>query len=338
MFACLLTMIALPISPTDSRIDYVGRFDRRTAGSVACQWPASEVHLRVKGHTLQTEIDEQGENRWEVVVDGSPKQVLAPAKKTDTYTIDLGEGAEHDVRLVKRTEAFVGTTKFLGFAAPGGQLIKAKPNARQIEVVGDSITCGYGNEGANQNEHFTPATENAYMSYASIAARDLSADPVLIAWSGRKMWPDDTMPSIYDLVLPTDPTSTYEFRQPGPQAVVINLATNDFGKGNPAEKEWTGAYEDFIRRVWSHYPKAEIYMTMGSMMSDNYPAGQKALTTLRTYLQHMAGQLHDPRVHVVEFPVQRMEDGIGADWHPNLKTDKIMGDLLAAAIKRDLHW
>jgi len=338
MFVSLLSLAALSILPSDRRIEYVGRFDRRKPDEVACQWPASEVHLNVRGASVQVEMDDKGEDRWAVIVDAKPTQVITAANKPTVYTIPLGAKAIHSLRLVKRTEAFVGTTTFLSFAVPDGELLRPFTRRRKIEVIGDSITCGFGNEGANQNEHFTPATENAYMSYASIAARDLNADATLIAWSGRKMWPDNTMPAIYNLNLPNDPTSTHDFSQSTPQVVVINLATNDFGKTNPDEKEWTGAYEQFIRRVWGHYPHATIYMTMGGMMSDNYPAGHKALTTLRGYLEHLQARMRDSRVHILEFPQQKMEDGIGSDWHPSLKTDKIMGDMLADAIKRDLKW
>jgi len=338
MFVSLLSLAALSILPTDPRIDYVGRFDRRKPEAVACQWPASEVHLIVRGASVQVEMNDQGEDRWAVIVDGRPSQVITALNKPNVYTIPLGEKGMHAVRLVKRTEAFVGTTTFLSFATPDGELMKANPKKKRIEIVGDSITCGFGNEGANQNEHFTPATENAYMSYASIAAREVGADAALIAWSGRKMWPDNTMPAIYDLNLPNDPTSAHDFGGPRPQVVVINLATNDFGKANPDEKQWTGAYEQFIRRVWSHYPRAVIYMTMGGMMSDSYPADKKALTTLRGYLERLQARMKDSRVHILEFPQQKMEDGIGSDWHPSLKTDKIMGDMLADAMKRDMKW
>ncbi len=72
-------------------------------------------------------------------------------------------------------------------------------------MIGDSISCGYGNEGKSQNEHFSPDTENARDAYGAIAARRLGADYACVAWSGRKMWPDNTVPEIYDRALPQDP-------------------------------------------------------------------------------------------------------------------------------------
>ncbi len=333
---CAPPIMSAPVPAADPRIVYVGRFDFRNGAT--CQWSASEVRLKVKGTTLIASIVEKGEDRWQVVIDGRAAEVVVPTAGRAGYTVNLGANAIHDVQLVKRTEAFVGTTTFQNFAVPGGAILKAAPAKRHLEFVGDSITCGYGNEGAAKEEHFKPETENAYLSYASIAARQLNADVTILAWSGRKMWPDNTVPEIYDLTLPALPEPKWDFHGPVPDAVVINLATNDFGKENPDEAKWTGAYAAFIRRVWSHYPRAQIYVAMGSMMSDGWPPEHRALSTLRSYLAHLVTQVSDARVHQIEFDVQQESDGIGADWHPNLRTHAKMAARLTAAIRRDLHW
>lgn len=334
----VLPLLLAPIVPTDGRIVYVGRFDQTDPAVARCQWSASEVRLRVKGTQLKAEIEEKGDDYWQVVVDGAPKQIWHPKEGVDTYTADLGVDAVHDIRLVKRTEPFVGTTGFRSFDAPGGTFLRANTRRRHIEFVGDSITCAFGNEGANQDEHFKASTENAWLSYASITARNLDADVTILAWSGRKMWPNNTVPEIYDRILPTQETPKYDFRGPKPDVVVINLATNDFGPGNPEEKGWTDAYEAFIRRVWRSYPKAHIYTAIGTMMSDSYPVGTNSLSTLRGYLTRLNQRINDKRLHLVEMEVQKMEDGIGSDWHPNVVTHQKMATTLTAAIQKDLKW
>jgi len=320
------------IAPGDSHIAYVGRFDWSDKDAPACEWSATEVRLRVRGERLIATIESEMETRFEIVVDGQAKGVLALKKGKGQYTVELPAKGDHEVSLVRREEAFMGVTKFEGFDLPGGTLLQAHPRTRNIEVIGDSITCAYGNEGKDRNEHFKPETENAYESYASIAARKVNADVSIAAWSGRKMWPNDTIPEIYDFILPTKMTVRYDFRGPVPAAIVINLATNDFGKGAPDEAQWTAAYESFIKRLWDHYPKARIYATTGPMM-----AGQ-SLTTLKQYLQKIDSDLADRRLHLLDFETQREEDGYGADWHPSVKTDEIMGARLAEVLKRDLGW
>ena len=346
MLLAPLLLAPILISPSNPDVRYVGRWDMTDKAAPACQWPASEVVLRAENaSTLTVTLDESGKDLWQVAVGGKPTQVLTLLPGIHDYTINLPAPPTRTTRpvvtfveLVKRTEAFVGTTRFKGFQLEGQRVLAPVAPSRRIEVIGDSITCGYGNEGPNQNEHFKPETENAYMSYASIAAREVKADVSIIAWSGRKMWPDYTIPAIYDLTLPTQPTPFYQFKGPAPQAVIINLATNDFGPGNPDELKWTGAYEAFIRHIWKHYPKALIYCATGSMMSDGYPPKQKALTTLVGYLQRLITRMKDKRLHLIQFEPQKMEDGLGSDWHPSVKTDGIMAAKLANTLMHDLSW
>jgi hypothetical protein len=325
---------------TDKHIRYIGRFDTRDSNGPRCAWTASAVEIHYRGKDLDAQIVDAGKDFIQVEVDGVPTQVLELANTSTDYTVNVPAEGEHTVRLVKRTEAGIGTVQFRWFKV-GGKLLPTKGPKRRIEIIGDSISCGYGDEGKVQTEHFTPATENGYLAYGPVAARAVGADCDVIAWSGRKMWPDNTVPSIYDLTLPTDPASKWDFHGPEPEAVLINLATNDFGPGNPDETKWTGAYADFIAHLRTHYPKAMVYCAIGSMMSDEWPPNNHALTTLRGYLARMVSRINaagDNRVKVLEFAQQRQEDGIGADWHPNLKTHQKMADVFVAALHRDLGW
>ena len=332
ILACLALGVLGTIAPDDSRIVYIGRFDWSDKAAPACEWSASEVRLRVHGASIVVTMDDANGCGWETVVDGKDKGVLPIKKGQGQYAVDLVTDQDHDVSLVRRAEAFMGPTKFEGFDVPNGKLLKARRKTRNIEFVGDSITCGYGNEGKDQTERFKPETENAYESDASVAARLVNADVTIIAWSGRKMWPDDTTPEIYDCILPTQANPVYDFKGPAPAAVIINLATNDFGKQAPDEDKWTSAYETFIRRIWSHYPKAQIYATTGPMMFGD------PLATLKTYLQKINADIGDHRLHLLDFDSQKQENGFGADWHPSIKTDEIMGAQLAEVLKHDLGW
>ncbi len=344
-FPALAEDAALPveIAATDTKLHYSGRFDTRDAKGPRCSWSACSVALKFKGAAANVKLNETGGNRFQVVVDGKPSNVLAPAKGSGVYALaaNLPDG-EHTVELVKRTEPNVGITQILGFQlSAGGTLLELTPSKRRIEVIGDSISCGYGNEGKDQNEHFKAETENAYMTYGAIAARELNADYVCAAWSGRKMWPNFTVPEIYDFALPTDKASTWDFTQQVPDVVLINLATNDFGKGNPDETKWCDAYKTFILHIRKNYPKAAIYCASGSMMSDGWPKDQKALSTLHRYLNSILEDLKksgETNVRFIAFDPQDQKNGLGSDWHPSIKTHEIMAAKFVAAIKKDLGW
>lgn len=334
--------LPVAVAATDTHVRYVGRFDTRDTAGPRCTWSASTVALKFQGTDLNVKLNEQGHDRWQVEVDGAPTTVLEPESGAHVYPVAAGlPDAAHTVLLVKATEGFVGITQFLGFELnAGGKLLPNPPARRRIEVIGDSISCAYGNEGANQNEHFSPKTENAYYSYGDIAARKLGADYDCVAYSGRKMWPDNTIGELYDRALTDDAASQWDFSKWSPDVIVINLATNDFGKAIPEEAGWTTAYEAFIKRLRTHYPRAVVYCAIGTMMGDWSPTN-KPLTTLRAYLKKIVSDMAaagDLRVHVIDFGTQDMKNGLGSDWHPSKKTHEIMAAQLVETLRHDMDW
>ncbi len=333
------TPLPVAVSSTDPRIRYVGRFDLRDAAGPRCAWSASAVSLRFRGAALNVQMNESDNNdEYQVEVDGKAAAALVPKSGTHLYSVfQAAKSGAHTVRLVKRTEAFFGTTQFLGFQlSDGGRLLTLPPPpARRLEIIGDSISCGYGNEAKDQHERFASTNENAYLSYGAVAARALGAEYVCLAWSGRTMWPKNTMGAIYDLTLPLDPGSQWDFSRWTPDAVVINLSTNDFAGGTPDQKGWTSAYEAFVARVRRNYPHAALYCATSPMMAGKPGATAQSYLTQIVADENAAG---DKNVRLLIFETQDGKNGFGADWHPSLKTHQIMADKLAATLRSDLGW
>ena len=334
--------LPVKIGAADANIRYIGRFDNRDPAGPRCAWSNSAVRLKFSGTALDVKLADTNENEWQVTVDGKAGTLIKSKGSGAIYHVATGlaEG-EHAVELVKRTEAFNGVTQFLGFQlSAGGKLLPAPAANRRIEVIGDSISCGYGNEGKSEQEHFKPSTENGYASYGAIAARELGADYLCIAWSGKKMWPDNTIPELYDLTLPEDSKSQWDFSKWTPDVVLINLATNDFGRNKiPDEQGWTTAYESFLARVRKNYPNAEIYVASGSMMGDWDE--KKSLTVLKKYLAKIVADRKaagDAKVHEIDFDAQDRKNGLGSDWHPSIKTHEIMAKKLVEALRQELGW
>jgi len=330
------------VRPNDPRVRYIGRFDFQDPAGPRCAWPASTVEFCFRGVGLKAKIRDEGSDRFQIVVDGTPTQVIKLRKGDLDYDLATGlSNDKHTVELVKRTEAFAGTTQFLDFEVDGTLERPQKPK-HILEVIGDSISCGFGNEGKTKAEPFSIETENAYLTYGAITARAFNADFIDIAWSGRTMWPTNSIPEIYDLALPADKSTKWNLKQEIPSAIVINLATNDFGKANPDEKGWTEAYAAFIGRLRQRAPRAMVYCAIGPMMTDNWPPTTKALTTLRTYLTdvlNLRTAVGDTKIKVIEFETQNEErDGIGSSWHPNTTTHRNMANKLIETIHKDLGW
>jgi len=331
--------LAYTVSPSDPRLRYAGRFDLRDAAGPRCAWPASAVTLRFRGTGLNVRLADSNNDEYQVVVDGQPSVVLVTRGGAHLYGVfHAPTPALHTVTLVKRTEAFFGTTQFLGFQiARGGRLLPPPPRpAHRLEVIGDSISCGYGNEAKDQHERFTSATENASLSYGAVAARAVGAEYTCLAWSGRTMWPKNTMGEIYDKALPLDPGSRWNFARGTPQAVVVNLSTNDFSGGTPDRKGWIAGYETFLARVRRSYPRAAIYCATSPMMAGDPAAAAKLYLAQIVSDENAAG---DKNVKLLVFETQDGgKNGFGADWHPSVKTDAIMAGKLAATLAADLGW
>lgn len=333
---------AADIRPDDPLIRYVGRFDDTRAEGPRAAWSASTMSFTVSGGSVAVTLRDNGKNLWQVVIDGQPAGVLALESGEKSYPVatDLPAGAHH-IELVKRTEASLGQTQLLGLTiADNAKLLPTSARARRIEVIGDSISCGFGNEAASQHEKFSGPTENAWIAYGAVAARVVNADYVCIAWSGKKLWPDNTIVELYDRVLPYSEKPVWDFTRQIPDVVIVNLGTNDFGKANPDEAGWIAAYLDFIRLIRTRYPKAPIYCAVSPMMGD-FKSERKPRTTIIGYLEKVVAQANvagGPPVSLIEFETQKIENGIGAAWHPSAKTHAIMGAQFADALKRDLGW
>lgn len=332
---------AVEIAPGDPAIRYGGRFDMRDKAAPRCIWPACMITLKFTGTDIAVKFTDDGHNFWQAEIDGKPGAKIGLQAGTRSYPVASGlPQGEHIVTLTKATESIVGGTRFLGFELNAGAGVAALPPvSRRLEVVGDSISCGYGVEAAGPNEHFTPKTENAWEAYGAIAARTLGADYSCIAWSGRKMWPDDTIPEIYDRTLADDPSLKWDFTAWTPDAVVINLGTNDFGMARPEEGPWIEAYRKFIARVRKNYPKAAIYCATGPMLGDGAP--MKPRSTLLGYVQKIVAAENaagDANVRALDFGQQSASNGFGASGHPSRKTQEIMASQLVETLRRDLGW
>lgn len=336
---------ALPVqlTPIDPYIRYLGRFDLSDANGPRCAWSASTVELRFQGDALNMVVDDTGNDRYQVVVDGWPRSVINISTDHHLYSVVSGlPPGRHVVQIFKRTEAMVGTTQFLGFQlSAGGHLLSAPaPPKRRLLVIGDSISTGYGNE-AQPTDGFSADTENAYLSYGAIAARLLHADYQCIAWSGRKLWPDNDIPSIFDEIIPDDSSDQWDERLWRPNVILINLGSNDVEPSMPDKTSWVDAYNKFILHLRATAPRALIYVALGPMLSDADPQGQHQLTSMRIYLQSVVDlrrSLGDRRVRFLEFPQEDPVTGVGALQHPNIKTHEEMAEELAAAIHTDLKW
>jgi len=340
----VLTPTVTPTGSTSGNVLYIGRFNTSDPAGPRSAWSATTIKANFSGTSISANLVSVGDNWYNVVIDGVPRTpVNVPAGTNGLVTLATGlSSGNHTIEFVRRTEAWVGDVQFKGFTATGGQLLAPPtPSARRIEFIGDSITCGYGNEGTSQHQPFTTRNENAYLAYGPVTARALGADEFNICWSGKGLIRNyggdttDVLPSIYSRILPYDSTTLWNASQWVPQVVVINLGTNDFASGVPDRTAFTTGYTNFVNRIRTQYPNANIYLALGPMLSGTN------LTSARDYITTVVNQFNtagDSRVRFIEFPMQDGSLGYGEDWHPSVAQHAAMATQLINRIKADLGW
>lgn len=188
------------------------------------------------------------------------------------YPLFSGEEGSHTLRLVKLSENMRGKACLLALETDGELLAPQEADKRlSIEFVGDSITCGYGNEAPGPEAPFQTAEENGWMTYGALAARELEAEFSMVSVSGiaaarakHPFLPSPQMEEVYPFTdrygyerLELEPLP-WDFAAHPKDLVVINLGTNDvnpirFAKDTAAadqEEAWfVERYRAFVEKV-----------------------------------------------------------------------------------------
>ena len=210
-----------------------------------------------------------------------------------------------------------------------------------IEFIGDSITAGYGVEGANQYENFKTTTENFSKSYAYLTAQKLDADYSVVCYSGHGIVSgystgeknsEALVPEVYTRISKNDDyPGEWDFDNHSYDVVVINLGTNDLNyiKAAPEKRndEFIQEYANFLSLIREKNPKSYIICTVGIM------GGGEEIYPLIARAVDLIG---DKKISSYESNVQNMNDGLGSDWHPSLITQTynsyVLSDKICNAI------
>jgi lysophospholipase L1-like esterase len=280
-------------------------------------------------------------NEHHVVLDGRPLPRLVTTAAVERYVVaeSLTPG-EHRLEVYRRTEALFGVTSFLGVDVEGGRLLDPGPApARRVEVVGDSISCGYGNEGTTPECRFSPATENHYASYGAVLARTLGAELSTVAWSGRGVVrnyagsPGEHLGALYGRTLPESPASRWSQRESN-DLVIVNLGTNDFStEPDPDAGAFARGYVALLEQIRRNNPSAFVLCTIGPMLGGSDLERAQAAIAAAVKHRRAAG---DARV-----AAHRMTTGNenpGCDWHPGIATHRRIAAELAVPVRAALGW
>ncbi len=348
------------VTPSNEAIQYVGRIDQSSPKHVHFSYPGVSIKATFEGTAIEALFEDGGTgdaahtNYFNVIIDQAPpiKLRLNPSQSKYSIASNLSKGT-HTVELIKITESAVGACTFLGFKIEkGGQLLPfEKTNTMKMEFIGASLNCGYGIEKSYPvppvSSGFHSEHENNYLSHGAITARNLKADYVCTAYSGRGLMMNNTgatngtIPELYDFVIP-DLNTPWMHKKYIPDIIVINLGTNDFAaeannRGVVEEIKFKTTYVNFIKKIHDYYPNAAIICAVGCMMSDNYPAGKQHWTRIQAYVSDVVNDVKNnsnTKIYYLKFDTQKAP--YGEDWHPTIKTQAEMAEVLTTFIKEKL--
>ncbi|MBK8881991.1 MAG: hypothetical protein IPN67_06255 [Bacteroidales bacterium] len=242
--------------PADNRnITLTGRFDLTDKSSPVFMYSGCLIRTVFSGTSVEVILkDDSLRNMFNVIIDDS-LSVLTTNKPDGIYLLAANlDNRKHTLEISRRTEWHAGNTTFKGFNVDKGKrLYKPAGKTRIIEFIGDSYTCGYGNEGKSREEHFRYETENNWLTYGSLTSRGLNAEYLTVCRSGIGMWQGYggdttfTMPKLYNQVI-INGTSSWDFTRYQPDVVVIDLGGNDLSAALDSVL-FVNTYIDFLRRI-----------------------------------------------------------------------------------------
>ncbi len=264
---------------------------------------------------------------------------------------EAGEPAEHVIRIIKLSESAMSSVGVESITV----MAEAEPKptvapSKKIEFIGDSITCGYGVEMADEWVHFNTTTENVTKAYGYLAAKELDLDYSMVSFSGHGLisgfTPDSSVINDKELVPPYYEKLGYsyntfdgrklqqepwDFARWQPDVIVINLGTNDHSYTGD-DKERIATYEklyvDFLGMVRRNNASAHIICALGIMGDELYPAVERVV---KKYSE-LSGDTNISALHLT--PQDALTNGYGADYHPSSATQRIAAAELVAELKK----
>jgi len=330
------------VAATDDHIAITGRVERLSEGALRFAFPGVSLKFNFSGNSLHLFASSSSGNTYlDVMVDGKPHLVQIPETPTRIEIFSAAKNSKHHIEIINRSETWHGITTLASIELGQGQLL-AKPSlsSRKILVIGDSITCGEAIEppktcGTKENSWWNPR-----LSYGMLLAAEVDAQVHMVCMGGRGLirnWngttTDENAPEFYDLAI-VDGSNSVAWPQKNynPDLVYIALGTNDFSSHAgpmPSEKQYVLPYVDFVNKILSDHPNAQVVLTEGPML------GGEEKPTLVDYLEKTKIRVGSDQVHVLE--ATRYPGG-PCDFHPGKAEHAAMAADIIPPIKHIMGW
>lgn len=246
------------------------------------------------------------------------------------------EKEKHKLVICKATEAQNGYINFQGILCQELLSPPVQPE-KSIEFIGNSITCGMGNDTLAIPCHYNQWYDqhNAYWAYGPTVSRALKVNYLLSSVSGIGIYRNwngvgPTMPQVYEnLYLNLDSSKKRDFATHQPDIVSICLGTNDFSDGDGINERlpfdaqtFTNTYIEFVKTILKYYPKTQIALLNSPMISGE--KNETFVECLNKVKNYFADSSYKPFA-IFEFESITPH---GCDFHPDINDHMQMADQL----------
>jgi len=330
------------ITVNDKDFKMVGRYYLNTDFfSYAFSNSGAGISFAMKGTSLEVKLASSAYSEsnytYAAVYIDDREPIAIKVTEGGWYTVatDLEPDVLHDVRILKRSESNCGILVIESVRiSEGGELYTAKPypTDRKIQVLGDSITCGYGNLYYGDAYSCPTDMEDGTYTYATILGERYGAELDTVCISGIGLGTPDNEPWP---ILPTykrldnASPSDFDFTSFIPDVIIVALGTNDDAQGATHDEVKTAGTEliEFIR---SKYPDAHIIWSYGVMSKNSMDAIDELIKALQ--------EKGDTKLHFLPTDSDEANEGMGLHGHPNTKTHERMADELSVLIEQLTGW
>ena len=339
-----------------------------TAGGIELNAKASEVWIEI-------EVDYSYYEPWaSVLVNGAhvSRQMLQKGR----YWICMFRNMSYDnaksVRFMRDLQAMSSdqiAKLQIHAVRTDGELLPVKEKKYKLEFIGDSITSGEGTIGAKEEWDWISMFFSSVHNFPTLVSEACDAECNIISQSGWGIltgWdnnPNCALPKYYEMVCgladgeqnqALGAKNPYDFASWQPDAIIINLGTNDGGALE--QPEWkdpeTGetfkqhqdengimlpedeerlerSIADFLKILRKNNPKAHLVWAYGML-------GTKMTPYLREGIRKYQLETGDGKVSFVLLP-DTIEETVGSRSHPGQKSHLAAAQVLVPYLKAILQ-
>ena len=325
------------ITAADSNIRYIGRWIDNADNSKTSYWGSAVIEFSFTGKNLRVVLDPEQSQSFIASIDGGAIAAYEAVNGEANLTpLPLADGT-HTVKIITPVNRS-GPNGELGKpfvlkgirVDKGAATVKAEDNKKLMEIVGDSISDGwYGVRVTPYAAELLLGYNTVNIAYAGITLTDGIPNWTMTSTGMEKQYFKLTND------LSDANAADWSFTGYQPDAILINIGTNDFDKG-VSEADFQVTYQNFLAKVREKNPSAVIYAVspFGGFVNGAFHHFMEEPIRNAVAARIKAG---DQKLAYIDtagwLTAENARSYLQDDLHPNAAGIGYLGEKLAAAIR-----